>query len=176
MIWSYETSRKITSRQRDTLLAYLDHLLESNISKTFQGDRPPLSTEEFCDYSDHYTLKIIKLLLHRTQTEILFKLCEYVVMGRTVVDWAQPNKLITLNGWNNWRKHMCVRVILLATLLTAVASYMVFIRSQRNHTAITCGICSVGIFPVVLVTGFISIATLSHNNKLCIASCSLRQL
>ena len=81
------------------------------------------------------------------QTEILsvmLDLCKYVVIGRIVIDWAQPNKLITFNGWKNWpwREHMCV-LISSAVLLTAVDT--VFIRLQGSHTVhmVTYGITAV---------------------------------
>ena len=95
------------------------------------------------------------------QLSTILELCEYVVMGRIVVDWAQPNDLITHNGWNNWRRHMCV-LVSFAAMLTAL--FMVLITLKPNYAVVTHGFY-VGIFPVVFATDFI--------NGNCYMSCCL---
>ena len=144
--------RKFTKKIHDkykakqkTLLAYFDHCFGSR------------STRGFCNYIDQHTLSIIKLPvdgLTSANLEILMimlDLCEYVVMGRLAVDWAQPNNLIIARGWNNWREHMCV-LISFAAMLTAL--FMVLSKLKRCH-AMAIYSCCVGIFPIVFVADFI---------------------
>ena len=149
--------------KQGTLIAYLKCFFGNN--KTTCDSHS--STEEFCDYIDQYTLNIIKLLvdgLTSVKLEILsmmLDLCEHVVMGRIVVDWAQPNNLITTSGWDNWRKHISV-LISFAAMLTTL--FMVLSTLKGSHALVTYSSCCIGIFPVVVATDFV------HRN--CYISCN----
>ena len=139
-------------KKQITLMNYLKCFFGNN--KTCD---PRSSTEEFCNYIDQHTLSIIKLLVDgvtSVKLEILstmLDLCEHVIMGRIDADWAQPNDLITTSGWNNWRKHMCVLMSFAAMLTTL---FMAFSTLKRSLVVVTYNSC-IGIFPVVVVTGFI---------------------
>lgn len=154
--------------KQETLLAYLERFSDNTET---EGYDPHSNTEVFSNYIDHHTLSIIRLLLVNgvknltsaklEQLRIMLDLCEHVVMGRVVIDWAQPNNFMTQSGWDNWRNHMYV-LISFAAMLTVL--FMVFTMLKGSHTVITYGF-HVGIFPVVLLSNFI--------NRHCCITCNL---
>lgn len=145
-------TRSMYKAKEKAIRAYLDLFFEDSLIYD-----PHSSAEEYCNYIDHYTLKIIHLALNNRLTlanieilSMMIDLCEYIVMGRIVLDWAEPNDLMTQRGLDNWRKHTCVQISF-AAMLTALS--MAFITFKESYAVATYGFC-VGISPVVLATDF----------------------
>lgn len=79
-----------------------------------------VSTVEFCNLIDKVTTDIISSnpsTLDKTQLEEVFKLCGFIVRGRTAVDWAVENDFLC-KGFDVWKNHVLV-VISFAALMVA---------------------------------------------------------
>lgn len=92
-----------------------------------------MSTVEFCDAIDKVTADIISSdlsTLDKTQLEEVFKLCGFIVRGRTAVDWAVENDFLR-KGFDVWKNHVLV-VISFAALMV-IADIMIS-RMREGHS------------------------------------------
>ena len=110
-----------------------------------------IDTDEFCSEIDFYTRALgmccVKYLCsewrvpnppHRFMIILAYILleCEYIVLGRNIIDWEMPNDLMTTNGLNKWRAHVKVLISfasLLTTLLTLLRLCEQFEQDWNKH-------------------------------------------
>lgn len=80
-----------------------------------------MSTVEFCNTIDELAADIISSTpstLDKTQLEKVFKLCGFIVRGRTAVDWAVENDFL-LKGFDVWKRHVLVVISFAALMVVA---------------------------------------------------------